>query len=112
MRCPRRSRGVQDSEKCRPRPARCYQIGGIEESLPGPEGVGRRALNERKRRQRKGFRISQLAACIVAELPQPGRPRVMTVRVKIGELIVSGGVPSVARLEALATYRRIQVEPE
>src|SRR5439155_138105 len=93
-------------------PARRYQIGRIEETLLCLEAIERPALSERKWRQRRGFRISQLTACVVAELPQPRRPCVMAVGVEIGVLIVSGGVPRIAPLEALTARRHVKVEPE
>src|SRR5258708_12442488 len=55
-------------------PARRDEIGRAEEGLSCLERIRPAALNIGERCQGRSFRIRQLAACLVAPLPQPHRP--------------------------------------
>src|SRR5258706_15004134 len=93
-------------------PTRRNQVGRVERGLLCLERIRGPALSVGERRQCKGFRIPQLAARVVAELPQPNRPRIVAVEVQIGKSVEADGIPRVISLETLAAHRHVEVESE
>src|SRR5205814_2008707 len=98
-------------------PARRYEIRRAEQGLSCPEGI-RPDLNigERnnigERCQGQGFRIPQLAARVVAQLPQPRRSPFVAGEIESGKLVVAGIVPCKGPLKTLPAHRHVEVEPE